>query len=124
MGRHKGGKNRIWTTEEKLLIVKKVVDDRRTTLSVSEEENISNGMLNNWLKKYFDFGEEGLVNKNRGRKPNSITRKSKDLSREEELELENMKLRIENERLKKGYTVKGDGQEKQFITINKKNLKL
>ena len=30
-------------------------------------------------------------------------------SREEKLEYENMKLRIENERLKKGYLVKGDG---------------
>ena len=30
-------------------------------------------------------------------------------SREEELEYENMRLRIENERLKKGYLVKGDG---------------
>lgn len=30
-------------------------------------------------------------------------------SREEKLEYENMRLRIENERLKKGYLVKGDG---------------
>jgi len=30
-------------------------------------------------------------------------------SKEEELEYENMKLKIENERLKKGYIVKGDG---------------
>jgi len=33
----------------------------------------------------------------------------KKLSDMEKLELENMKLRIENERLKKGYQVKGDG---------------
>ena len=30
-------------------------------------------------------------------------------SKEEKLEYENMRLRIENERLKKGYLVKGDG---------------
>lgn len=30
-------------------------------------------------------------------------------SKEEELEYENMRLKIENERLKKGYIVKGDG---------------
>ena len=29
--------------------------------------------------------------------------------KEEELEYENMRLKIENERLKKGYIVKGDG---------------
>ena len=33
----------------------------------------------------------------------------KNLTDIEKLELENMKLRIENERLKKGYLVKGDG---------------
>ena len=33
----------------------------------------------------------------------------KELSDMEKLEYENMKLRIENERLKKGYMMKGDG---------------
>ena len=33
----------------------------------------------------------------------------KELSELEKLQYENMKLRIENERLKKGYLVKGDG---------------
>ena len=33
----------------------------------------------------------------------------KSLTSMEKLEYENMKLRIENERLKKGYMVKGDG---------------
>ena len=33
----------------------------------------------------------------------------KNLSELEKLEYENMKLRIENERLKKGYMMKGDG---------------
>ena len=35
--------------------------------------------------------------------------KRKNLTEMEKLKLENMKLRIENERLKKGYLVKGDG---------------
>jgi hypothetical protein len=35
--------------------------------------------------------------------------KRKELSELEKLEYENMKLRIENERLKKGYMMKGDG---------------
>ena len=33
----------------------------------------------------------------------------KELTQIEQLEYENMKLRIENERLKKGYILKGDG---------------
>ena len=40
----------------------------------------------------------------------SITdKKKKKLTDMEKLQYENMKLRIENERLKKGYLVKGDG---------------
>ena len=37
--------------------------------------------------------------------------------------LENLKLRIENERLKKGYLVKGVGANKEFVTISDANMK-
>ena len=48
---------------------------------------------------------------------------SKKLNKEERLELENLKLRIENERLKKGYVVKGVGANKEFVTILDANMK-
>jgi hypothetical protein len=32
-------------------------------------------------------------------------------------------LKIENERLKKGYTVKGVGADKEFVIISEKNMK-
>ena len=48
-------------------------------------------------------------------------RKPKD--KIEELEIELMKKDIEIARLKKGYNVKGAGQEKEFITIFNKNIK-
>ena len=38
----------------------------------------------------------------------------KNLTKEEQLEYENMKLRIENELLKKGYLMKGDGTIVKF----------
>ena len=41
----------------------------------------------------------------------------------ERLELENLKLRIENERLKKGYTVEGVGANKEFVISYDKNTK-
>ncbi len=123
MGRPKGGKNRYWSKEEKLRIVNKVVVDRRSAHDVSNEEKISNGMLTSWLKKYYAEGESGLVNKKRPGNPLTKYQNRKNLSKEEQLEYENMKLRIELERLKKGYLVKGDGQSKQFISISKKNLK-
>ena len=40
----------------------------------------------------------------------------KELTDIEKLQYENMKLRIENERLKKGYLVKGDGS---IVTFKK-----
>ena len=48
---------------------------------------------------------------------------SKSLTKEERLELENLKLRIENERLKKGYQVKGVGAKKEYVSILEKNMK-
>ena len=46
-----------------------------------------------------------------------------DEMRIEELELKIMKKDIEIARLKKGYKVKGVGQEKEFVTIFNKNTK-
>ena len=48
---------------------------------------------------------------------------SKSLTKEERLELENMKLKIENERIKKGYLVKGVGADKEYVTFLEKNMK-
>ena len=43
----------------------------------------------------------------------------KELTDIEKLQYENMKLRIENERLKKGYLVKGDGT---VVVVDKKKF--
>lgn len=122
-GRPKGGKNKYWSKEEKLKIVNRVVKDFESTLKVSTDEKISNGMLNNWLKVYYEKGEDGLTNKIKPGNPLSKYSSRKHLSDLEQLEYENMKLRIENERLKKGYRVEGDGPNKRFISISSKNLK-
>lgn len=47
----------------------------------------------------------------------------KELTDIEKLQYENMKLRIENERLKKGYLVEGAGQIVVFNGSKNKNLK-
>ncbi len=109
MGRPKGGKNRYWSKEEKLRIVKKVVEDNCSSKQVAREENISDGMLTKWVKVYLQHGIAGLENKKKPGNPLSKYANRKELSEVEQLEYENMKLRIENERLKKGYMMKGDG---------------
>ena len=123
MGRPKGGKNRYWSKEEKLRIVKKVVEDNCSSKQVAREENINDGMLTKWVKVYLQHGIAGLENKKKPGNPLSKYANRKELSEIEQLEYENMKLRIENERLKKGYWVEGDGQIVVFNGSKNKNLK-
>ena len=122
-GRPKGGKNRYWPKEEKLKLVKEVIEEHKSTIEVSNRENISNGMFNNWIKIYLEKGEDGLLNKKKPGNPLSKYSNKKHLTDIEKLQYENMKLRIENERLKKGYLVEGDGQVVVFSGSKNKNLK-
>ena len=123
MGRPKGGKNKYWSKEEKLKLVKEHVEQHVSTLEITNRENISNGMYNNWLKKYLELGEKGLENKKKPGNPLMKYSAKKNLTEIEKLEYENMKLRIENERLKKGYLVEGDGQIVVFSGLKNKNIK-
>ena len=122
-GRPKGGKNRYWPKEEKLKLVKEVIEEHKSTIEVSNRENISNGMFNNWIKNYLEKGEDGLLNKKKPGNPLAKYSNRKYLTDMEKLQYENMKLRIENERLKKGYLVEGDGQVVVFSGSKNKNLK-
>lgn len=123
MERPKGGKNKYWSKEEKLKLIKEHLDNNISTNEITTRENISNGMYNNWLKKYLEYGEKGLENKKKPGNPLSKYINKKQLNDIEKLEYENMKLRIENERLKKGYMVEGDGQVVIFNGSKNKNLK-
>ena len=69
MGRPKGGKNKYWSKEEKLKLVKEHLEQHVSTLEITTRENISNGMYNNWLKKYLEQGEVGLENKKKPGNP-------------------------------------------------------
>lgn len=101
--------NRYWSKEEKLRIINRVVIDGESSCQVALNEDISAGMLRNWIKKYLQDGEHSLENKRKPGNPLVKYSKRKQLTQLEQLEYENMKLRIENERLKKGYIMKGDG---------------
>ena len=115
MGRPKGGKNRYWSEEEKYKIIKPAIDLEKSTCDITKETGISNGLINTWIKKYREKGMEGLKNKKKPGNPLAKYSKRKNLTKEEQLEYENMKLRIENELLKKGYLMKGDGTIVKFM---------
>ena len=109
MPRNRTKPNRYWSKEEKLRIINRVLIDGLSTHQAAKEEDISDGMLRNWIRKYLKYGEEILENKRKPGNPLIKYSRRKKLSDMEKLEYENMKLRIENERLKKGYMMKGDG---------------
>lgn len=109
MPRNRTELNRYWSKEEKLRIINRVLVDGLSTHQIAKDEDISSGMLRNWIKKYIQHGEETLENKRKPGNPLIKYSRRKELSDLEKLEYENMKLRIENERLKKGYMMKGDG---------------
>ena len=107
-GRPKGGKNKYYSKEEKLKYIKQMLDGR-SCWEIEREDGINHSITNNWLKKYNERGIEGLENKKKPGNPLAKYSNKKNLTDIEQLQYENMKLRIENERLKKGYLVKGDG---------------
>ena len=125
MGRPKGisTPRRNWSKEEKLKAVKRVLDNHETAEDVRKELNINSGLLHSWIQKYLKDGEKGLENKIKPGNPLAKYQSKKNLTDIEKLQYENMKLRIENERLKKGYMVEGDGQVVIFNGSRNKNLK-
>ena len=109
MGRIRKEKNRYWTSEDKLKIINEVLIDFKSSTEVAKEYDISQGMIINWIRKYKEEGIDGLKNKKKPGNPLAKYSNKKNLNEIEQLQYENMKLRIENEQLKKGYLVKGDG---------------
>ena len=119
MPRIRKERNRIWTKEEKKKFVDMVLNNNISTHDVEKEYDLSYGIVSKWVRQYISGGIEALENKNKPGNPLAKYSNKKNLTEIEKLEYENMKLRIENERLKKGYLVKGDGtvvvvDEKKF----------
>ena len=106
----KGQKFKERTAQEKYKIIEPLLNYEATYGQISKKYGINNGSLAAWVNRYKEYGMKGLENKRKPGNPLAkIYAKKKFKKSEEELEYENMKLRIENERLKKGYLVKGDG---------------
>ena len=122
MGRPKGGKNRKYDYEFKLKVMKDYFDNHLSKKETMMKYLISSGTFDIWKRNYLDGCLENGRANNRGNKFAAL-HISKSLSKEERLELENHKLRIENERLKKGYTVKGGGVNKEYVSILDVNIK-
>ena len=124
MGRPKGGNNRQWTNEERLKYVLMCEEEHIPAGQVARENNIPYGTLDGWLRRYRSGGINSLNPKklHPGNRFAAL-HASKSLTEEEKLRLLVEKLEIENERLKKGYIVKGVGANKVFVTLKELNFK-
>ena len=124
MARPKGGKNRKWTNEERLRYVLMCEEESIPVHTLAREEGIPRGTLRQWINRYREGGERAL-NPEKPHPGNHFAalHSSKSLSENERLSLLVEKLQIENERLKKGYTVKGVGAGKEFVTTKDLNSK-
>ena len=101
--------NRNWSAEGKYRVIKPIISMEKSLTQVSRELDISSGMLHRWVEVYKKDGIKGLENKKKPGNPLMKYSRKKSLTELEKLEYENMKLRIENELLKKDYLMKGDG---------------
>ena len=115
-------KNNMRTAEEKEKIVLEMINNNISFCEMSKRLNISTSVLSRWYYSYSEKNVEGLKSKTgKHNNLNSGVHLRKPKNKIEELELEIMKKDIEIARLKKGYMVKGVGQEKEFVTTFNKN---
>ena len=87
-------KNVMRTPEEKEAIVLEYLNDKRPSYrKTADKYGIAGSTFKKWKKAYLEFG------------------------------IENLKLKVEVARLKKGYQVKGVGSKKEYVTIKDLNTK-
>ena len=127
MGRPIGTKNNMRSPEEKEAIV--VESYQCGCRKTARKYDINHSALKSWRAKYREQGIDGLKSQTgkakspRKGNPYGGLQSKKNRTREEELELENLKLKVEVARLKKGYQVKGVGSKKEYVTIKDLNTK-
>ena len=120
-------KNTMRSAEEKEQIV--LESFQNGCSQTAQKYDIYRSVLKRWRREYRENGIDGLKSQTgkakNPRKGNRLAHLNlkKNKTREEELELENLKLKVEVARLKKGYQVKGVGSKKEYVTIKDLNTK-
>ncbi len=115
--------------EKEAIILDYFSDHHASYRKTADKYGVDYSRFRRWIKKYREEGLEGLRSKTgkvkNPRKGNPLCglQRKKNKTREEELELENLKLKVEVARLKKGYQVKGVGSKKEYVTIKDLNTK-
>ena len=117
-------KNNMRTPEEKEKIILEYYSRGTGRNEICRKYNISTRAFRDWRFKYDEKGIDGLksqTGKKSGGTKGQGARKFKN--EEERLQREIVKLEIEVARLKKGYQVKGVGDQKEYVTTFEENMK-
>jgi transposase len=89
-----------WSVEQKYEVLKYMHEHQLSSTETGVRLGIRGSTIWQWERRYLEKGIEGLEDKKKGRKPR-IQKPKPPKTRLEELEEENLDLRIENEYLKK-----------------------
>lgn len=119
----KGQKKRVWTKEQKLEIVNKHLNEHISVKALAQEYHADKSMICHWVRDYIKSGTAAFEPKKHSGNPFAALNSGKNISETEKLKLQLLKLEIENERLKKGYIVKGAGVNKEFVSLSDVNMK-
>lgn len=122
-----------YTLEERLEIGRQIYSHQLTVNEAAVKYDINHYTARDYMRYYRDKHNLPAMNSlyAKSQVPASTEPKPKkyvkyddleSLSKEELID-EVIKARVEAERTKKGYKVKGDGQEKEFINLNNTNSK-
>lgn len=108
-------------TLEKEFLIRQYKGGNQKISDFCERNGISVGAFKKWIKQYEEGGIEGLARAD-AKMPDVLP---EGLDRTEEAyKREILKLRIENERLKKNYTVRAnEAGEQEYVRLKEKNLK-
>ena len=113
-----------YTKEERLEIGKKVYSYELSISEAAEQYNLNWYTVRTYMRQYRELNH--LPNMSAGKpikESNPADINELESMSKEQLICEVIKARVETERAKKGYIVKGDGQEKAFISLNNLNSK-
>lgn len=107
--------------EERARLVTQFLDSGMSVTAFCEKHGIARYTLYRWLKTYKEKGIDGLLGTPYGR----LQKVAPELKTDDELRKEILRLRIENERLKKNYEVRTtpDGKT-EYVRLKPKNTKL
>ena len=127
----KGGLSMKYTKEQRLNIGKQIYEGKLTKHAASVQYGIGIDTAREYMRLYRDTNNLSPKNKSLNNitfSKGSVASSKFDLSdyeimSKEELIKELVKSKVNELRLKKGYTVEGVGADKVFIPLNNKNIK-